>query len=165
MILEVVRSITDWLQDGTNGVAAQLALLPLDAGDSAPSVGTIADETRSNIVAQGRLPSTPGIAVNSQGIKELDPEVTTVERDGQITLHVRVGCASADTKNATRDGSYILRAIVRSLRLYNAATRTRNSIAIYSCIDLRLAALWQPIDDQIITGAVIGTWQFRDIAP
>lgn len=165
MILEVLRSVTDWLNDNTNGVTAQLALIPLEAGDSAPTVGTIADETRNNSVAQQYLPSTPGIAVNIQEIPLLDPEVTTVTRDGHAKVLIRVGISNADTKYATRDTSYILRALVRSLRLYNAATRTRNSIEIYSCIDLRLVALWQPKDDQLITGAVAATWQFRDTAP
>ena len=165
MILEVLRQVTDWLNDPTNGVAAQLALIPLDGADTAPAVGTIADETRNNSVAQQYLPSTPGIAVNIQEIPLLDPEVATVERDGEAKVLIRVGVPNVDTDNATRDTSYILRAIVRSLRLFNASTRTRNQIAVYSCIDLRLASLWQPKDDQLITGAVAATWRFRDIAP
>jgi hypothetical protein len=169
MILEVLRSVTDWLNDVTNGVAAQLAAIPLDGSDTAPGIAAIADETRDNSVAQQYLPRSSNagalIAVNIQEIPLLDPEVETIERDGLAKVLVRVGVTNVDTKDATRDTSYVLRAIVRSLRLYNAATRTRNAIAIYSCEDLRVAALWQPKDDQLITGAVAVTWRFRDTAP
>jgi len=165
MILECVRSLTDWLNDGTNGLAAQLVVIPRDGADTAPQVGTIADETRNNLVAQERFPSTPGVAVNSAGLPMLDGEVTTVTRDGQATIHIRVARAAADSMNATRDTSYILRAAIRSLRLFNASTRNRNNIEIYSCTELRLAALWKPLDDLVVTGAVVGTWQFRDTAP
>lgn len=165
MILEVLRTLTDWLNDPTNGVVAQLALITLEAGDTVPTVGTIADETRNNRVAEQYLPSTPGIAVNLQQIPLLDPHVVTVDADGDANVLIRYGIAAADTKNATRDTSYVLRALARSVRRFNRDTRTRNGIAIYSCIDLRVLSLWQPVEDQIMTGAIAGTWRFRDTAP
>lgn len=165
MILELVRSLTDWLNDGTNGLVAQLALIPLDGADVAPAVGMIADETRNNMVAEQRLPSTPGVAVNVQQIPLLDGEVQTITRDGVAEVLIRIGRAAADTDNATRDSSYILRAAIRSLRLYNSDTRSRNQIQIFSCTHLAIKPLWAPLDDTVVTGAVVGRWEFRDCAP
>jgi hypothetical protein len=142
MILEVLRLVTDWLNDRNTGLVAQLALIPYDDGDVPPAVGTIADETRDANVALQLLPSSPGVAVN-----------------------IRVGRDSADTQHAVRDTSYILRALIRSLRLFNASTRSRNAIDVYSCDRLAIRPLWTPIDDTIVTGAVVAHWQFRDNSP
>ena len=165
MILEVLRELTDYLNDPTNGVAAKLATTPRDAGDPLPTLGTIADETRNNAVAQQYLPSTPGIAVNIQQVPLLDPHTVQIDADGDAIVIIRYGVAAADTKDATRNTSYVLRAIARSLRSFNRSTHTRNGIAIYSCLDLRLLQLWQPKEDQVMTGAALGTWRFRDTVP
>lgn len=162
MILEVVRSLTDWLNDGSHGIVAQLATVPRDGGEPLPTVGTIADETRSNLVAQQRLPSTPGFAVNVQQIPMLDGEIQTIVGDGVAQILMRYGVSNADTQYATRDTSYVLRAAILSLRRYNADTRSRNQIQIYSCTHLAIQPLWAPIDDVIVTGAIVGHWQFRD---
>jgi hypothetical protein len=166
MILELVRSLTDWLNDGSHGLVAQFASIPRDAGDPQPNVGTIADETRNILVAQSRLPSLPGIAVNVQQMPMLDGEVEMVTRDGEATILFRYGVAAEDSQNAIRDTSYVLRAGIRSLRFYNtSANQQRNSIQIYNCRHLAIKPLWAPVGDQIVTGAIIGTWSFRDIAP
>jgi hypothetical protein len=165
MILEVLRLVTDWLNDQNTGLVAQLALIPYDDGDVPPAVGTIADETRDPNVALQLLPSSPGVAVNIQQIPQLDGEVATVSRDGMAQVLIRVGRDSADTQHAVRDTSYILRALIRSLRLFNASTRSRNAIDVYSCERLAIRPVWTPIDDTIVTGAVVAHWQFRDNAP
>lgn len=165
MILEVARSLTDWLNSNTTGLVAQLALIPLESGDSVPSVGTIADETRNDLVGQQRLPGDNGIAVNIPQLPMLDGEVTQYTRDGIADVVIRIGRTSVSTKDAIRDTSYIARAGIRSLRLYNAQQNTRNSIAIYSCLSLGIVSLWESIDDQQITHGIKGRWQFRDLIP
>lgn len=164
MILELVRSLTDWL-NGAQGLAAQLLVIPRDGGDPLPTVGTIADETRNDLVAQSRLPSTPGVAVNVQEMPMMDGEVQTVTRDGQAKILIRYGVDAADTMNAVRDTSYILRAGIRSLRFYNTTSQSRNQIQIYTCEKLAIKPLWAPVGDQLVTGAIMGTWSFRDIVP
>ena len=165
MFLEVVRSLTDWLNDPTNGLVAQLAFIPLEAGDVAPTVGTIADETRNDVVAQGRIPGDNGLAINTQEMPMMDGEVQTVTRDGQAKVLMRFGVNSQNTANAVRDTSYVLRAGIRSLRFYNTSSQQRNSIQIYTCEHLSIKPLWAPLGDQIVTGAILGLWSFRDIAP
>lgn len=165
MILESCRLLTDWLNDPSNGVAAMLATTPRDAGDPLPTLGTIADETRNDLVAQQRLPSLPGVGVNVEIVNELDGEVATYTRDGRPTLLIRYGVAKDATSTGVRDAAYVLRAIIKSIRLFNASTRTRNQVDIYSCLQLSYTPMWRPIEDAIITGAVRVQFQARDNAP
>lgn len=165
MILEVVRALAEWLNDGTNGLGAKLASLDFDGSDTAPTVGTIADETQNDLVGQGHFPTIPGVAIQLQEIADIEPEVTMAYRDAKATVLIRVGRSSADTRNAKRDTSYILRAGMRSLRLFNAAVRTRNQVEIYSCERLHCGLLWAPTEDVIVTGAIVGTWWLRDCLP
>ena len=172
MILEPIRLLTDGLNDSgqfvgnTPGVNALLASTPRDAGDSAPSSVTVLDETRSSEVARGDLPLTlPALLVTSKEVSALDGEVMTYTRDGVIEVVIRYAAQKTDTKVALQDASYTLRAALRSLRLFNAATHSRNSIDVYSCLSLRLVAMWTPVESAVVTGAIIGRWQLRDNAP
>jgi hypothetical protein len=165
MIIEVLRSLADWLNDPTNGLVAMLGTIALESGDTAPDVGTIADETRNALVAQERLPSFPGVAVNLKRVAFLDGEVATITRDGKVDVLVRVGRSNQDTENAARDTSYILRAAVKSLRLFFGDSRERNDIQIYSCNEFSMTSLWAPMDDAIVTGAVAMQVQIRDVSP
>ncbi len=162
MIVETLRLLTDWANDPTTGFAAKLALLTLDGSDTVPAIGTIADETRNNLVALNRLPSTNGIAVNLQQIPLLDGEVTINTRDGWADVLFRIGRTTADAMNAVRDTSYIARAGIQSLRDFNASTRTRNGISLCDCQHLAIVPLWESIEDQVVTHGIKGRWQFRD---
>jgi len=64
MYLEVVRMVADWFAHATNGINAEIANVPRDGGDSAPtSLVAVLDETRSAILAlcqdAKRLEATP----------------------------------------------------------------------------------------------------------
>jgi hypothetical protein len=165
VILALVRELTDWLNDGTNGVVAQLSALPRDVGDSAPTVGTIADETRNSLVAQGRLPTTPGMSVNALEGALIDNQVVTATGEGRCTVAIRWGVSNEATKDASRDGAYVLRAIIKSVRLFNHDNRTRNSIQMYVDPDVPLHArtLWQTNEDSLVTCALSGQWICRDL--
>lgn len=172
MILEPVRLLADWLgasgqfTGNTSGINTLLAAIPRDAGDAAPAAVTLFDETRDNAVARGDLPDTlPALMVTSRKIDQLDGEVATYTRDGVIELIVRYAQLNAATKDALRDASYVLRAALRSVRAFNAETRTRNQIDVYSCLHLEVVSLWTPHESGIVTGALVGRWQFRDNAP
>ena len=56
MITDVLRQVSDWLDDDTTGVNAQLASLPQDAGEPAVPRVWVKDETRVGWVARGVLP-------------------------------------------------------------------------------------------------------------
>lgn len=163
MYLEVARDLTEWFNDPSHGIVAKLAGVPRDAGDPLPVVGTIADQTMNNLVAQLRFPSTPGIAINVRQVPELDGENNTVTGDGVADVLVRIARSNVDTMIASRDASYILRALMQSWRHYNSLSHTRNSIQIYDCQKLACAPDWTTIDDMIVTGAAKGQMSFRDL--
>ncbi|HEY9229342.1 MAG TPA: hypothetical protein VIP11_22025 [Gemmatimonadaceae bacterium] len=160
---EVLRALTDWFNDPVEGIVARLATLPRDGGDALPVVGTIADSSRNNLVAQGKYPSVPGIAVNLRQIPLRDGEVNIPEGDGIADVLVRIARAEKDTKVATADTGYILRATLLSWRAFIRAPRTRNQIQIYDCPRLAIAPNWVAIDDLIETGAANGHLTFRDL--
>lgn len=163
MYLEVARSLTEWFNDPTHGIAAKLLGVARDPGDPLPDVGTIADQTTNNLVAQMKFPSIPGIAINVRGIPQLDGENNTVTGDGVADILVRIARAEVDTKFASRDTSYILRALMQSWRHYNSSVHTRNDIQIYDCQKLICAPDWTTIEDVIVTGAANGHMAFRDL--
>lgn len=167
MIIETCRLLADWLADGANGVNALLPTTPLDGSDVQPAnIATIADATRDGNVARGRLPATlPGIAIMPLPIEGLAPHITIADAEGDIQVAIRIGISKAVTEQGFRDSSYYLRTIVRSLRRFNAANpplRTRNSIYLEGCSELRMVQLWEALEDSFITGAVMATFHVRD---
>lgn len=172
MILEPVRLIADFLDASGQfagsgyGVNTYLASVPRDNGDAQPSNVTVADETRNSDVARGDLPTTlPAVIVTTREIDPLDGQVATYSRDGVVEVVIRYAASRADTKAALRDASYTLRAVLRSLRQFNATTRTRNSLDVYSCLSLKVVSMWTPTESAVVTGAIVGRWQFRDNVP
>jgi hypothetical protein len=172
MIIEACRLVTDWLNDGTNGVNAMLAIIPMDAGDSAPAAiaaGSIVDATRDGNVARGRLPAAlPGFGITPMPIEGLAPWVTINDAEADLSLAIRFGMTKAQTEQGFRDTSYYLRAAVRSLRRFNGNSdptkRQRNQIYLESCVEMRAVQLWDVIDDSVITGAVVAKYHIRDNA-
>jgi hypothetical protein len=165
MILEVARLLTDWFNDPVQGVAARLnSTVTRDAGEPLPAIGTIADQTRNNLVAQTKYPTTPGIAVNVRQLPLLDGNTQNVSADGIADILVRVCRSEKDSKIAARDSSYILRAIAQSWRAFNLDTRIRNQIQVYACVELAVAPNFEVEENLIHTGAVAGKLRFRDIA-
>lgn len=172
MILEGCRLITDWLNDGTNGVNALLTTTPRDGGDSQPAnLASIVDATRDGNVARLRLPETlPGIAVVPLPVEQLQPHVVVIDCEGELQLAIRVAISKTATEQGFRDSSYYLRTIIRSLRRFNAATnapssRQRNNIYLEACSELRMVQLWEATEDSIVTGAVLATYHVRDMLP
>jgi hypothetical protein len=164
MINEVARALTDWFNDPLQGIAQRLATtVPREGTDPLPAIGTVADETRDNLVAQWKFPSVPGIAVNVRQIKLEDGDSETVQGDGIAEIVVCIARSEKDSKIAARDTSYILRAVLQSWRAFNRDTRTRNQIQIYNCPKLALAPAWDAKEDTITTGAVNGQLEFRDL--
>jgi hypothetical protein len=163
MILEVARALTDWFNDPVEGIAAKLVDIPREDGDAVPALGTIADLTRHNLVAQQRFATIPGIAVNVRQVPLLDGQNNTVTGDGIADVLVRIARSDQDTQQALTDTSYILRALLRSWRGFNRDTRTRNQVQIYHCDNLIIAPDWTPVDTAIVTGAASALLQFRDL--
>lgn len=165
MMLETVRIVADHLASaGATGVSAQLAGVPRDAGDSAPTAPGVVDETRSLDVAIGRAPTTlPALTVALDDVVDMDPRTSQGTRDAEVALVIRYVCRGP-AQSATRDSYYTLRAVERSLdRL--ALPSTRNDVTVFSCTDRRYVPPLQPLEDLWVVGGVRVTYQVRDNAP
>jgi len=173
MILEADRIVADWLA-GPNGVTAQLAVIPLDAGDSAPvAIATVADETRDGMAARNEPAQPyPSVTVSVDALTDLDGVAQVVTADGDMKVRVRIAVDSNVTENAVRDVSYYLRATIKSLRLLcadaHSASRIRNSVFLETVLAM-VEAIDFPKPDQaattVISGYVILTMRLRDQAP
>jgi hypothetical protein len=167
---ELVRIVADWLEDGTNGVNAQLALVPRDGGDPQPVNVLVYDETRDNRPARGRVPEgaaeLPAITVALQGLTHLTEQVTD---DGYLAAEIVVQYAAknVDAWKAKRDGNYTLRAAAWSLRKLrrtdgNAAARLRNSVALIGIDPVRFDPWFERVDDTLVVGTLTVPVTARD---
>lgn len=177
MFLEVCRQVTDWLAEAGpfvasgNGANAMLATIPLDAGDTRPAnLASIVDATRDGNVARLRPPELlPALAVVPLPTERLTPHVVVVDVEGDQELAIRLVLSKAQTEQGVRDASYYLRAVLKSLRRFHAATtsptlRVRNSIYLEACTGLRMAQVWEPMEDAFVVGVVLPTYHVRDQA-
>lgn len=176
MQLEVARMVANWLGNVTYGVNAKLALVPRDGSDAAaPVIVTIADETRSFTIAAGRLPKDaalyPLLAVTVKEITYRDSEVPQLSgpADASVSVTIRYAQRQSDQDLGLQDASYTLRAVVMALREFhkdgNAASRTKDSVQIYTCERLTQVPFVQTVDDAWVTGAVEVQYWCRDILP
>lgn len=162
---EPVRILTDWFGDATYGIAAQLALVPRDVGDSLPGGGTVTvyDETRNEEAAPGVFPDPDdGIAVTVafQGATMGDDAAAWDNGHGVMRLLVRVGLRATNMANAKRDGNYVLRAISWSLREFrqvdpNAASHTRNQMRIVLLGEHEMVQWWEKLEETLVTAALL----------
>jgi hypothetical protein len=171
VLLETDRILADWLA-GAAGVNAKLPLVPRDGGDPVPANVTVADETRHDDVALGRLPAAlPCVAVSVQDIEYQDPVQphVTDQVTARVTVLIRYGQRGVDSDRGLADASYTLRAVLMSLRELHtneqAAARTRGSVQLISCDDLRQVPLTQEVEDAWVTGAIRATYTMYDLAP
>lgn len=182
MHLEVLRTVKDWLAgdllDFTSvnqGVNAQLAGIPRDAGDAVPeNVVFFGEVTRDDIVAQQGMPvNVPAIFVSAATPAEVDgeikpgpPGVRDARNLGVVIRYYRRDCNTAKAFQAT---SYTLRAIIKSLKKmvagenYNVTRRNNVQIRMQMSLTWGMAAEWEGAAG--VTGAVIATYYVRDEAP
>lgn len=175
MRLEVARMVADWLADATDGVAAKLALLPLDGSDTRPSTTlSVVDETRSFTAALGRADGLdlPALLVGVEEIEHRDPElaVYTDRADALVSVVIRYAERTEDAALAVTNGAYVLRAVLASLRAFHKAenentARTRNSVRIVSCEGLSETSDYQAAEDAWLLGAVRVRYYVSNLLP
>ena len=174
MILEAVRIIHTWLQDGTNGVNAKLPGVPLDGSDSVPAaIVTFLEETSSAQVARGRVPEVasqlPCLAVLQSGEVVVPAVIGTTYQDADITVTIWYVARDKDSDTARRDAMYTIRAIRRSLtelfKPANDASRVRGSVQMFPTGEITIPPLFTVQDDVPISGAVEVRVKVRDTSP
>ncbi|RTL04203.1 MAG: hypothetical protein EKK62_16815 [Acidimicrobiia bacterium] len=171
MILDVVRAVADWLEDGTHGVAAKLAALDLDGSDTAPT-GTLSvlDETRDDDAALPRLGLTfPSIRVQAGEVRSLDGEAATYQHVADIPLEILIAREATSPAACVRDLYYTLRATVQSVEaLFNetipaaVTARSRNGVFLQVYTSLSAARVRPEVDDTTGTAAVLLTVRAQD---
>lgn len=173
MIVETIRCVTDWLNNGSYGFNVQIATLPVDVGDETRriTVQFIADGTRDDrALRQEDPPKAPAIYVNIDGPLNAEGEVKTIYRDADnVAISIRYIIKNADNAEATTQTMYALRAIVRSIRELmrngNVAARTRNNVLIESCSGITYGQIEETAGNAVATGAVVAMFNVRDQAP
>jgi hypothetical protein len=174
MQLEVIRSVADWLAHATNGANAEIANVPRDGGDSAPtSLVAVLDETRSEILALKRIPdeqTPPFLFVWFSG----DAALSAVNQAKQDADSFEITIAYVDRDSnaaaAVRDGAYVMRAVRRSMnRLHenaNLASRMRNSIEVRNGnIRMRLVRPSVELESAVVSLGLAITYAVRDTLP
>lgn len=175
MRLEAVRIIADWLQDATYGVNAKLDVLAYDSGDAQPSdIATVADETRNASAAFRRFDglTLPALIVTVP----VDPEYRDGEQmqaperiDGYVTVQIRYAERTLAGDDAIANGNYVVKAVLASLRELhkndNVASRTRNSVRLVSCEDLRELGQYEEVEDTWLLAAVQARYYVSDLKP
>ena len=177
MRLEAARIVTAWLQDNTYGVAAKLAVLPLDGSDVRPTTiadSSIVDETTNASAAFRRFDglTLPALIVTCAGEPEQrDGELlqSNDRADGYVTVQVRYTERALDSPTAIVDGTYVIRAVIASLRELhanaNVASRTRNSIRLVSCESITEQGIYEEVDDTWLLAAVQVKYYVSNLLP
>ena len=160
---EPVRLLTDWLAGATGGVGAMLALVPRDAGDPLPGPVTVLDETRDDAAAPGQFPD-PGlgvvVTVALQAGRVFDGAAAQNSGHGTWNLLVRIGLRNTSMADAKRDGNYVMRALLWSVRRYrqldpNGPEHTRNSFRLLLPGEADVIQWWEAIEDTVVSAAVL----------
>ena len=170
--------IHTWLQDGTDGVNAKLALMSaaglLDGSDTVPAdIVTFLEETSSAVLARGRVPELasqlPCLAVLQSGEVTIPAVVGTSYFDADITIAIWYVARDKDSNTGRQDAMYTIRAIRQSLHEFfkpaNSASRTRGSVQMFPTGEITLPPLFTIQDDLPISGAVELRVKIRDIDP
>jgi hypothetical protein len=178
MKLNVLRMVTDFLNDPTHGVNALLGSIPLDDGESAPPALTaIVDTTRANDVA--RLFADPDERPTPFGFV-FDPDDLAIEgwvanqitqgTEGQLTIGLAFVVGTAQTAAGLRDAMLYRRAARRSLNRLNGNdqvdARKRNQIYITRTASFTEGASWAQLDGGTLAAApLFPRYQVRDDLP
>lgn len=185
MQLETIRSLTDWLKYGTNTAAGAAngpgsvnAIAPTvtrDSGDAAPAaVTTFGDETRTPWCARREIPRESALVFPLLGVIVTDPadlsgEVETAIRDGSVSPTILYAHQQALTEQGLRDWHYTCRGIQQSVRQWmlnaNETYRTRNSVVVRACMDMRVLPPFTTTGDVPFSGGLTIRLSVRDLAP
>ena len=178
MILEAVRMVHTWLQNGTYGVNAKLALMSgaglLDGSDTVPAdIVTFLEETSDARLARGRVPEVaaqlPCLAVLQSGEVVVPAVVGTTYFDADVTIGIWYVARDKDSDTGRRDAMYTIRAIRQSLhelfKPANDASRVRGAVQMFPTGEITVPPLFTIQEDVPISGAVELKVKIRDTDP
>ena len=173
MIIQTVRAWTDFMNDATNGINAQLRLIQTDVTDPiVPNVLSIVDATRDVRASQGEPPiNTPAIQVYPLFNQVLHPYINPAGgiRKGEVTVVMNYHLQKSDSVNGLIWALYTQQAIEKTLGLFisnaNIPSRTRNNIGINGITKLEHQPnIVSGTDTTIVLSTIIG-FEVRDGNP
>jgi len=187
MFIEVNRAITDYLNDATNGVNAQLDIMTTeglyDAGDSQPAdIGTIVDESRNREVARRFPPietaggkDKPSLSVfidnvvnfGAPGISGGSPEIAQSKGDLTLTIQIRYYNGNPYSEENIKNAYYYARAVRKCIKAFdrNQTARTRNQIQFRQLVDMNFQPMFYDSNDEAIIWYYQLTYIIRDLRP
>ena len=173
MQLEGQRMLASWLGNATYGVNAKLDVLTYDGSDTQPAdVATIVAAADNVDAAFGRFDglTLPAIIVSARETEHRDPDQVQPSGEvyGSVTLLVRYAERTASATTALRNGAYVTRAIIASLRELhkpaNEASRQRNNIYLLATEALRDLGTYEETEDAWMVTTVEVRYQAFDNA-
>jgi hypothetical protein len=172
MILESIRITADALADATIGVNAQLDSLSRDPGDPEPThIVKVKDVTRDEDAAKETMGlDWPILVVTADLPAQAEGEVGTIYRDAaSVPVRILYVTGDADAAQAVREGLYVTRAIVKTIRELmrneNRSMATRNGIVVMATNSVTWGQLIQELPEGMITAQVVADYQVRDTQP
>lgn len=171
--VSLIRLIAGWLGDATNGINAQLDVIPYDGADTAPADLTVLEETTNLDTALGRLPEPTSrpcaqVYLSADGTETVDHQVSAI-RDFDATVTVRLSLDQAASAAGARDLYYYVKATLESLRalhLTTEANKTRGSLVLTvpGGDGFRVSPVQAQLDDETLTAAITVRYTARDQA-
>lgn len=174
------RIVADHLADAEQGLAAVLAVLPLDTGDTRPAFTATAiyDETRDSWVARGQVPregaaiTYPCVAVR---VALTDEETGAPDQfaagnsiPGTVTVECFLLQRDVDSAKAATDAMYLTRALRGSLYLLDvapASARTRLATSLDPSTSRQAGRPDEDVGDLPIAAGVRMTYPTREGVP
>ncbi len=169
--------ISTWMKDATYGVNAQLDLLTSDGlipvGDTQPpDLATIADSVDDRWVIRGNEepPNKPALVITHDRVPQFGGEIGTDRRTNDLVqISLRYFTIHGDEDQAVQDTAHTLRAIVRSLKVFNSNAqedaRKLNQIVLKTCTQI-LAGPWrEKVGNALVSGAVVSSYDVIDLKP
>lgn len=186
MFLSVNRALTEFLNDPTDGVNAQLSIMTAedlyDAPDVQPAdIDVIVDETTDIEVAR-RLPpleasgvDKPSLSIFIQesvpfgapGVSGGSPEVAQSVRDVTVQMAIRYYIRDIETNDIIRDAYYYARAVAKSIKLFNRnkTARERNNVQFRNMLEMTFEPLFQEPGGVGLNWYYLLTYHIRDLRP
>ena len=167
MMQEMVRIVAAALCDGTIGIAAQLATMPREVGDTAPPVPVIYDETSDLQTALDQIPDAPGpfLQVAAGALRENDITVTP-SRKTEVDLVIRYAVRSSLTTRSLNEARQTERAVRRCLSVLpqqSDSLKFRNRAQLFHVTQSTADEARAPADDVALVIVMRFTVHGRDL--
>ena len=167
MMTETILIMDAGLNDGTFGLAVQLADVPLESGDSAPATPTILNAAEDDTAARDVFPEGVGpfLMIGTQILSQGEPMIRPVQ-DMQVPVVLKYLIRGKNTAAMERTASATFRATLRVLsKLVSPvgdAIRDRNETGMLYIDTMSGGAIEAPDPSTEVSWGITVTCRMRD---